>query len=560
MPAHGEFVLPQQAGSVAEYRRRLLEDRRKLYALTIDEHAGSPGLGFRLPPFIASLPGDARFSEEKRRRINGHKRAARANAWMMLPVALASRMRSEAAFRRIVSVLGEPSVADRWRADAEYARQRVAGINPMGIRRCDATLDAVFLRTANDVLTVFGTSVAKAQAAGRLFWTHYPELADARVQAAVAKKGLALAVPSSLFYVDDRGGLRAIAIRLLPEKQAPDAVFCPLDPEPEWLLARAHAQAADAHIHQAVYHLLETHMVSEATAICAARELAPMHPVSQLLTPHFEFNLAIDDLARHDLLSPKGPIDTALAAGVAGVLDLGRLAYSQWSYPERGLHRDLSTRGVDDPQQLPLFPYRDDSLKLWAAIRSYVEAVLAPWYPTDREVHADVELQAWLALTGHPQGGAIPGFPSRVEARLPLFDLLSDVIFRASVQHGAVNNAQFDTYGFVPNAPGHLRGEVPVCRSRRSMDDYWRAMPSTQACFAQISMSWVLSEPTHRSLLESGECEAFQKEIEPTAHAAVADFHRSLRQISYGIQERNREWSVPYEYLDPARVARSTGT
>src|SRR5690606_34911123 len=183
---------------------------------------------------------------------------------------------------------------------------------------------------------------------GRLYATDYADLLDARIQRQVAP-GAWLAAPTCLFVRDDGGALMPLAIQLAPRGADGDVVVTPLDPLGHWLLARCHAQAADGHYHEAIHHLLETHMVSEVFALRTARQLHPDHPLHQLLAPHFEGTLAINYLARHDLLSPGGPLDLALAAGVGGALDLARIAWSRWSFSERRLDADLAAHGLDDP-------------------------------------------------------------------------------------------------------------------------------------------------------------------------------------------------------------------
>ena len=46
----------------------------------------------------------------------------------------------------------------------------------------------------------------------------------------------------------------------------------------------------------------------------------------------------------------------------------------------------LKERGVDDEKKLPNFHYREDALKLWAAIEEFVKDILSVYYHSDDAV------------------------------------------------------------------------------------------------------------------------------------------------------------------------------
>jgi hypothetical protein len=73
-----------------------------------------------------------------------------------------------------------------------------------------------------------------------------------------------------------------------------------------------------------------------------------------------------------------------------------------------------------------------------------------------------------------------------------------------------------------------------------------------------MGMVWVLSAPTHGSILQSGNAAAFASEVCFEAAEAVAAFRRRLQAISDKVDARNAALDVPYRYLDPLNVSRST--
>ena len=562
-------------------RRAVLVEQRQRFALVPDSLDDDlPEHARRLPPRVARLPRDMDFPAVKKSRLVLGKLLTKVNgtlvSWMSL------RSRTEGGQRRMFRLIRGPRhVRSRWRNDDEFARQRLCGVNPMHLQLCREP-PAPELVTAADHWLAHREETARVADLvrhQRLFATNYDPLWHPSVQRHVNRKAQ-LAAPTCLFFISERGALEPLAIRLRPEAaEGPNPVLTPASPPIDWMLAKAHAQTADAHVHEGPYHLLETHLVNEAIALCMYRQLHPDHPLRQLLEDHYEGTLAINHTARNHLLSVTGPIQKAMAAGVPGVLNAARMHYGRWNFADNSLERQLARRGVGD---IPRYYYRDDARAVHEAIFHCVSALLGLWYRRDRDVLEDVELQAWLAETAAPDGGDVPGFPARIATRRALIELVTELIFRAGPQHAAVNNGQFDSYGWIPNAPGTFY--APLCHDGHAGHDghaddgapdraddarerislatsehrFWRAMPSTRQCIAQMSMVWVLSAPTERSLLHLGESSAFSAAQCFSAHRAVVAFRRRLQSISSAIHRRNERLDVPYWYLDPLNISRST--
>ena len=574
------YILPQDCtGDVLRARKDDLARNRRAYQWIGDVFPGHPSEGFMLPRGLAKLPSEAKFSGSKILRLTTHKLRIVANSAWTAATARWPKNPSEEDYRKLLGFIPPPTCVDRWREDSEFAEQRLRGVNPMAIRRVESLDDDAMAKAADDVLTTLhGTTLRRMEGRGRLFETNYAFAADSRVQDQV-QPGWILAAPRCLFFTRDDGSLMPLAIRLMPLDIDQDgAVFTPLSDRFRWLLARSHAQAADGHFHEAVSHLMETHMVTESMAVSVHRTLHPDHPIAQLLNPHFEYNLAIDMMARTNLLAPNGPIARAMAAGVGGALDIARHRFGTWSLRDCSLHEDLKSRGVDDERALPRYPYRDDAVLIWDAVEQFVEGIVELWYPEDPRplpdgthpydhrtrnsvVMGDPELQAWVQELNDPQGAAMPGTPRVMHSRVALVHLLTEVIFRGSAQHAAVNNGQYACYGWVPNCPTKLRGPLPPDPDAfMDSKEFFRILPDRRACNEQTGMVWILSEPTENSLLRSGEALAFSPENNFLAYQSVGRFRRRLRWISEHIKSQNADPEVrpvPYTFLDPQNVDRS---
>lgn len=516
-----------------------------------------------LPPkdlFLSELPPESRFTWPKFFRHATHAGSMKLRLAYVRMTNIDFRPASEQAFSRLLGTIPPPRVKDRWQEDEEFARQRLAGVNPMAIRRCANPPGPALARAVDRVLHErYATTLNQALDSGRLYLTEYPMLWEQPVQQQV-RRGAYLAAPTCLFYVDDRPKLMPVAIQLKPQEVARgNPVFTPLNQPWDWRVARAHAQASDSHYHESISHLLNTHLVSEVFALATHRNLHPDHPLHQLLLPHFEHTLAINEQARKNLLAPHGEIARCMAATHTGNVNLVRMTWSSWQFPDHALARDLQQRDVGD---IPSYLYRDDAQEVHRAIEEYVRGILSVWYLSDDDVRQDVELQAWAREIRDPQLGQIRGFAEELATRQQLMDIATDIVFRASAQHAAVNNGQFGAYGWVPNAPvamyRALPDELPEDgRALFTEEDYYRSLPDRERTFGQTGMVWLLSEPTAQSLLRAGECNAFSYEHCFAAYQVCGQFRRRLRAISDNIDDRNEAIGYEYNFLKPQNIARS---
>ena len=67
-------------------------------------------------------------------------------------------------------------------------------------------------------------------------------------------------------------------------------------------------------------------------------------------------------------------------------MDLMKKYYKTMNWSSYDLPKVLKERGVDDPDKLPNFHYRDDALKLWCAIKEYITKILSFYYHSDEDI------------------------------------------------------------------------------------------------------------------------------------------------------------------------------
>ena len=135
-----------------------------------------------------------------------------------------------------------------------------------------------------------------------------------------------------------------------------------------------------------ITHLMRTHLFMEPIAVATWRQLPSLHPIWKLLFPHIRGVMAINTLGRDRLIAKGGVADNTLSIGGGGHLTLMQKYYRSMTWESYDLPNVLKERGVDDPEKLPKFYYRDDALSLWNAISEFVKEIISIYYDTDDAV------------------------------------------------------------------------------------------------------------------------------------------------------------------------------
>lgn len=550
--------LPQRETSEARAaeRREALERRREKYPWGPQ---ALPGLGQLDVSDERPLPKD----EAYRGLIDRSYHVTFAATMSKLQLARPLLSRAWNALERLKDLLrfvGVPSVAERWTDDREFARHTLQGTSPLALaltltRPEGMPLSDEALRGLLDP----GVSLDEALASRRVFLLDFPLLEGLPMFRKEEKDGAVrerYAPPArALFYRGADEHLRPVAIQIERRPDAP--VFTPNDAPNDWLAAKLFVRCAEGNVHQVLAHAINTHFTVEPFLVAAMRNLAFQHPVYKLMRRHFKYTLAINQGARVTLLAPNGVFDDFMSCGgpEMGHMKLALRAWAQWRFEHMRLPDDLRRRGVDDPQTLPYYPYRDDARPLWEILGAYVRNSLGHFYLTDDDVVEDTEAQEfWRDLITH----GVP--PERLpyaslSRREDLFDLLHTLIFTVTVAHSAVNNLQFEHYAWVPNAPLGLHRPPPTKKGATTDDDIRAMLPDLDQTMGQVAIS--------RALSTFGEDEEFllPKDqwsrmyfYEPELIAAQRELFSALRAQVARVDEANRHRAVAYEVLRPDRV------
>lgn len=435
--------------------------------------------------------------------------------------------------------------------DAAFAWQRVAGANPMMLQGIAQLPDkfpvseAIFQQSMGEE-----DSLAAAGAEGRLFIADYP-LLDGASGGDNRGRQKYISAPIALFATTRQGKLLPVAIQL-HQQPGPDApIFTPADGW-HWAMAKLFVQIADANMHEAIEHLGLTHMVVQAVAMSAARQLAPEHPLMVLLGPHFEFTTAINYTAAHNLVAPGGLVDQIMAPPIASVLGALKAGMDAFVLQDAAPPKALAARGVDNRQTLPQYPYRDDALTLWPVIERFVRDYIGLYYGGDADVVADTELRAWLAELGAEDGGRLKHIRA-VESIDALVELVAIVIFTATCQHAAVNFAQFPFMGWVQNMPGAAWAPPPTRDTPNTREAYQALLPPWDMTVAAADAVYQLSNLRMNWL---GQYPPLHFRDHRVA-AVLQRFKDGLHAAEAVIVEANRERLLPYPFLVPSTIPNS---
>jgi arachidonate 15-lipoxygenase len=216
----------------------------------------------------------------------------------------------------------------------------------------------------------------------------------------------------------------------------------------EWEFAKRAMLTAAANYHELGTHLARCHMVMERYALATYRNLPLWHPVGRLLRPHFKFMVATNNDAIKNLINAGGPVDSNFAAKIETLVKVTVDAFSTWDLRTHGgIEADLARRGLAGADcKLPSWPYKEYGLKVYGAIRNFVQSYLSLWYPSDGATYrADIALENWRrALRDEYRAGSLMDEYASLE---DLVTACTNIIWTSGPQHSAVNYTQYDFLG-----------------------------------------------------------------------------------------------------------------
>nr|AQZ55551.1 9-lipoxygenase [Mangifera indica]AQZ55556.1 9-lipoxygenase [Mangifera indica] len=378
-----------------------------------------------------------------------------------------------------------------WRTDEEFAREMLAGPNPVIIRRVEefpprSKLDPELYGDQDSKITkqhiesyLDGLTVEQAIEKNKLFILDHHDSLMTYLRRINTTSTKTYASRTILFLKED-GTLKPLAIEL--SRPHPDGdqygaisnVYTPSEDEVEgsiWQLAKAYVAVNDSGVHQLISHWLKTHAAIEPFVIATNRQLSVLHPIYKLLQPHFRDTMNINAFARQIVINAGGILETTVFPAKYA-MEMSSAIYKDWTFPDQALPEDLKNRGmaVEDPNSphglrllIADYPYAVDGLEIWFAIKNWVKDYCYFYYKSDEMMQKDSGLQSWwkeLREEGHGDKKDEPWWP-KMQNREELIEACTIIIWIASALHAAVNFGQYPYAGFLPNRPTMSRRFMP---------------------------------------------------------------------------------------------------
>ncbi len=395
-----------------------------------------------------------------------------------------------------------------------------------------------------------------------------------------------LSTPIALFYWNPSpppgyppgaGVLQPIAIQLHQQHDIETApIFTPNDSanaqDPnglKWKLAKFIVNAMQAIHHESIAHFGSCHLAIEPAVLASHRQLAENHPLMVLLKPHFRFTLHLNTTARHNLIIPGGVVATNVGPAIESSWEKISQAFINRQFDDINPERLFDLRNV---AKLPDFPFRDDTLLLWKAIKKYVAAYLRLYYENDAAVQQDSELQAWVNELVSPMHAGFRGMRGLRKLAEPnaakqlfeldnldyLIDIVAYLIYLAGPQHGSVNYAQYPLMSFGPCVMGTVYQPGPS-RSTvlNEVDDCLPWYPPLDQVLYTFTFEYLLSNVQYDKFGHYPGTPSMPYFKDERVQEVLADFQEELALIEAEIRLRNRNRPVPYLFQMPSRLSNS---
>lgn len=478
------------------------------------------------------------------------------------------RPRSVRAYNDLFQTVPLPTFALTFQSDEIFALQRIAGQNPVVLKRIEWT-DAwatKFPVTAAQYSRVMGNqdNLKSAGQDGRLYICDYQvSLGNAVAGDFPFRRQKYIFAPLALFALarNDRSVIKAVAIQIGQEPAADNPIITP-DDGWNWEIAKTIFQNSDCNDSEFYRHLGRGHLLVEAFGLATYRQLPRQHPLHVLLTPHFENMFATNNTAVTSINEENTFLNVthAIFSGtIPSTLGIAANAVSSVNFTENMLPNDLRRRGVDDPELLPNYPYREDALLIWNTIHQWVDNYVSLYYGSDADVVDDYELQNWVLEVSSRNGGRIQGVGDngvggRIATLDYLIDCITEVIYLASAHH-ALTNFPLEHYEiYSPGWPGAIYRDAPKKAKGATRRDWLEYLAPLNVSLLQQALGYTIGGVYFTRLGRYPICHF----ADPRVRIPLLAFQAELMRVEATIKERNQTRPLKYPYLLPARIPQST--
>ncbi|XP_058945590.2 polyunsaturated fatty acid 5-lipoxygenase isoform X1 [Pocillopora verrucosa] len=460
-----------------------------------------------------------------------------------------------------------------WISDRFFTQQRLAGINPMSLRRVTLKAGPVGLdwdtlyKTLNPefdwegaVQKALGSddTLEEAIYQGRVYILRY-ELCDDLPREKVDltdndpnRTMWDTLSPIALFaskqdFLTKTNDLVPVAIQM---DYTPDSSVYTPDDDDNWMLAKLNVQVTDLGYAQIVEHLGKVHFLMEPFCVVLKRTLSSSHPLHQILKYHCRDVTVPNTVGAPKLVGEGEFMDQLFAFGNEGTTQLLKEAHKLSTWDVTDFRNEIKKRGVDDKKLLPYYPYRDDGEQILKIIENMVKGYVDLYYYDNEDVKKDYEFGSFLRELSTRtifHRIYVKGLPSKIATKDELCDIVTRIISQLSVQHAAVNYPLTDYGLYTPNLPTKLYNDTRLKEGEYGV----QRLPNINTSSIEASFSNALSLFRFDSLFDYG-----NELLDPEAVKLVNGYYTYLMNvIQPKMQEKNRKRKednyLTYPYFIP---------
>ncbi len=396
-----------------------------------------------------------------------------------------------------------PGAQTNYTQDLFFSMERLS-VNPYVVKRLHPDSNVLPFMVENSIVSSLanGMNLESLHAAGRLFF------ADHSYQAKYSKiKGKYSAACSAYFYIHPMTeDFLPLAIKT---NVGSDLIYTPLDAENDWLLAKMMFNMNDL-FHGQIFHLANSHAVSEVVHQAALRTLSEMHPIRAFLDrskcqrPCWRRDVivtlifavmyqayAIRPVGEQVLFNPGGYFDQSFFLDNEAVRQFATEYYPLTAGPFRAnyFRQDLISRGLINCTYGPAlksFPFYEDASAMVSTLHRFTDAYLRAYYPSEDFLTPDHELQSWIVEAS--AAARVLDFPtSPLTSHEVLTSILVHVAYLNGVSHHSLNSGTpASTSGVLPFHPAALYAPPPTRKG--TVNSLMPFLPNMTDALGQITL------------------------------------------------------------------------
>ncbi|TRX96571.1 hypothetical protein FHL15_002473 [Xylaria flabelliformis] len=308
------------------------------------------------------------------------------------------------------------------------------------------------------------------------------------------------------FYIDQSGDFLPLAVKpIIKDREKSALVYTPEDEPVDWLLAKMLLNQNDGY-HSTWAHVGQSHSAAEAPYLAAIRSLSDDHPVMGILnriekTPWGVRPNLVNGLKSGEAFTGPQYYPWSTDAAVDYVNQL-YLSGESADFERNYYRSEFKARGLVDSSfgpKLKSFPFYEDTSVIIEAIREFMEVFINSYYPNDKAVAQDIELQAWYLET---KAARVYDFPL-IQTRQTIADVLTHQAYLSVIVSNVMstNGIHLNSMS-LPFAPAGFLQPIPF-KKGLTEKELMSFMPTPEGAVWQVSTYVVGHRPMWRDTNET---------------------------------------------------------